>query len=894
MSRIFHGLFICISLFSFQKVWAVYTPVTLTGFKADVIANGIGTAVSSTTLAFDSAAATANYVLIAQNFQQTAASPLPTAPYYLPTTGTLTSAITSGLTYQLANYTGPNSLRLVGTSAPANTGILTFPLPNTLRGDVYILGSTGSGTATASVVITFTDNTTQAATSFVFNDWFTTTVPTAVGGFSRALRNTGAIDANAGPNGNPRFFEWKIPLLLANYTKTIKSITVTRTAGSAVTSVLNIMAVTVDHQTCLPTQNLAVSGAPTMTTANFTWTANTGSAGYEWAVTTSATPPAVGTNTAITNSANPTGLNNGTTYWFHVRNKCSGTSFSIWNTIQFQTVACPIVPAANITVTGTTTVTGSLSWTAVTGSGGYDVGHNTSSTVPPTTFASQTNTTYSATGLLPGTTYYFWVRNQCASPSLSLWTSKSFTTAACPVAGTPVITNNVPGSVTFNWPGTITPGVAGYRWAITTNATPLAYGSALWTNTPATTATSNTLIAGSTYFLHVTSNCTNTQSTYTALQFVNPFPPCAQPGSLTITGMNMHGADINWTPSANVVNGYQYALTTSATPPTTGLTLTMDTNFTATNLVGGQKYYFYVRTHCGSNLATPPVSNFSAWVIDSFTTPLTCMPASGANITNVTSNSANIQWTKYPGIYGYEYVINKNATPPPANFSGVAVNFNTLATASLLSGTSYYFHLRIRCDTFNYSPWSSTPFSTQSVCSSTPANPTLISITPTTATFNWAGVPGAQQYQYSVTTSNAPNPNSNTYSSQTQAKALSLMPNTPYWFHVRAYCSPDDLSGWESVPFSTVSVSVNSIGNSKDYSVIAYPNPVKDFLHIEVTGTMKGKGKAALYDLSGKMLKMIELNETTGEINMSDLAQGIYLLRYKDEESTATLRVQKL
>src|SRR5690606_39815901 len=60
--------------------------------------------------------------------------------------------------------------------------------------------------------------------------------------------------------------------------------------SSDLSSVLNIMAITVDHQTCLPPLNLASSGI-TMTTANFTWTAVSGATSYEYAVTTTATPP---------------------------------------------------------------------------------------------------------------------------------------------------------------------------------------------------------------------------------------------------------------------------------------------------------------------------------------------------------------------------------------------------------------------------------------------------------------------------------------------------------------------------------------------------------------------------------------------------------------------------
>lgn len=635
---------------------------------------------------------------------------------------------------------------------------------------------------------------------------------------------------------------------------------------------------------CTAPSNLTSSGI-TMTSANFNWNAVTGSQGYQYAITTTSTPPTTGTNHA-TNSFSATGLNNGTNYWFHVRNVCTASS-SQWVTLPFSTVACPAIPLSTVTVSNITTISANLSWTAITGSQGYEYSFGTNAT-PPTSGTTQSGTTYNATGLLPGTTYYFHVRNKCASPSNSVWTTRQFNTLPCPPAGAPTITSNTPGSVTFTWPGTSTPGVANYQWAVTTSAGV----PSTWNTTSATTATDNSLVAGSTYFIHVRSNCSNTQSTYTPLSFANPFPPCASPASTTISNVNMHGADITWSSSANVVNGYQYALTTSAIPPTTGLTLTTDTNFSAVNLVGGQKYYFYVRTHCGSNINN--VSNLSPWTVDSFTTPLTCLATISTNVTGITTSSANIQWTKYPGILGYEYVINTNATPPPASFTGAAITFHTLAAANLMSGTNYYFHIRVRCDSFNYSPWTSTAFNTPPVCNTAPSTPVLTAITPTTATFAWSAVSGAQQYQYSVSTNNVPNPNSNTFTSNNIAKVLGLNPNAPYFFHIRAYCSPNDLSEWETVPFSTVAVSVNSIASGDGYDVIVYPNPAKDLLNIEISGTTSGKAEVMLYDLTGKQLKQMTLQGATGQINISDLPQGVYLLRYRDEQNSSVLRVKKM
>ncbi|MBS1588859.1 MAG: T9SS type A sorting domain-containing protein [Bacteroidetes bacterium] len=864
--------------FAFQSK-ATFTPVSLTGFNADVVANGIGLPTTSTTIAYDSAGSTANYSLNSQDYQQTATSSLPT--YYLPTTRILSSLVTTGLTYQLAPYNANNSLRLIGTSGTTNTGTLTFPTPYNLIGDVYIIGSSGSGSSTASVTITFSDNTTQSGGTFVFNDWFNNT-PYAVGGFGRVGRSSGTLDASAGSGGNPRLYEMKITLALANYTKTIKSVTVTRTTGSATTSTLNIMAITVDHQSCLPVQNLVVSTVPTMTTAGFTWSAVSGATSYEYAIQTSATPPVTGTLIG-TNSLNATGLNNGTTYYLFVRARCSGTTTSIWNSIQFSTVACPTVTASTITTSNITTVSATMNWTAVSGSAGYEWAVSTSATPPTSGTATSTNTV-NLSGLNPGTLYYFYIRNNCTSPSNSLWTSKTFTTLACPVAGTPTISVNTPGTVTYSWPGSTIPGIASYQYVVTTStATPT-----VWNTTNNLTATDNTLIPGTTYYIHVRSNCNTSQSTYTPLQFINPFPPCATTAPFTFSGVNMHGANITWKSSPNVVQGYQYVLKTTPATPTTG-TATTDTFYVATGLVGGQKYYVFSRTLCGQNLNN--VVNYSVWSMDSFTTPTTCVPTANPIASNITGSSATLSWTNYSGIYSFEYILDKNSATPSPSISGVAVNYNSLVATNLFSGTNYYFHLRVRCDTVNYSPWVTIPFTTSTVCTSTDV-PSIIEMKATTAKFGWSPVAGAIQYQYSVTAT--PNPVwSNTYTPTNNVKVFNLQPNSSYYFHVRSFCSQSDTSSWQTINFSTYQVSASNISYNKDFEVIVYPNPVNETLNIELSGKIHGMTKMQLYDMSGKILRSIDMPVEHAELYLGDLAQGMYLLKYHDDKNSGILKVHK-
>jgi GEVED domain/Secretion system C-terminal sorting domain len=77
------------------------------------------------------------------------------------------------------------------------------------------------------------------------------------------------------------------------------------------------------------------ASAVTQTTATISWAAVAGATGYEWAVTTSATPPASGTTTALI-SINVTALTAATNYFAHIRTKC-GAAFSGWSTFSFFT-----------------------------------------------------------------------------------------------------------------------------------------------------------------------------------------------------------------------------------------------------------------------------------------------------------------------------------------------------------------------------------------------------------------------------------------------------------------------------------------------------------------------------------------------------------------------------
>src|SRR5690606_6215054 len=79
------------------------------------------------------------------------------------------------------------------------------------------------------------------------------------------------------------------------------------------------------------------------------------------------------------------------------------------------TILSPCASPTNVTASGVGPTTANIAWTAATPSVGYQYVLNTSPTAPTGPGTPISGTTYKPTGLTPGTTYYFHIRNLCNS-----------------------------------------------------------------------------------------------------------------------------------------------------------------------------------------------------------------------------------------------------------------------------------------------------------------------------------------------------------------------------------------------------------------------------------------------------------------------------------------------
>lgn len=264
--------------------------------------------------------------------------------------------------------------------------------------------------------------------------------------------------------------------------------------------------------------------------------------------------------------------------------------------------------------------------------------------------------------------------------------------------------------------------------------------------------------------------------------------PCTTPTGLAASGITGTGANLSWNTVSGAA-GYEYAVNTSATPPTGAGTATTATTYSPPSLTPGTTYYLHVRTNCGSN--------FSNWATYSFTT--LCTAPTGLAATGVTTTGANLSWNAITGVTGFEYAVNTSATPPA---SGTATTGTTYNPSTLTGATAYYLHVRTQCNATTFSAWTSLPFTTQSAACNAPTGLTATGITLTGATLNWNTVATATGYEYAITTTATPPPAGSPIAVTTYTSS-SLTPGTTYYAHVRSQCSPVVFSIWTTITFVT-------------------------------------------------------------------------------------------
>jgi len=309
-------------------------------------------------------------------------------------------------------------------------------------------------------------------------------------------------------------------------------------------------------------------------------------------------------------------------------------------------------------------------------------------------------------------------------------------------------------------------------------------------------------------------------------------PLCVEPTGALASSVTDSSANIAW----NVTTGnYQYVLDQVPTDPAGAGTVIATNSFNPTLLAPSTVYYFHVRTDCGGT--------FSIWTTVSFTTLAT--PPSNDNCANATALTAGGVFSAYPAAVTLAGASNSN---PPA------------PGCASFSGNDVWYAVTI------------------------PASGTLTVETNNDGTGNfdtgmavYSGACGSLVFVECDDDDSADGNYSMINLARTPGEVLYV--NT--WRYGGGAAITYQISAYDA-SLSAGSFDVNSFK--------AYPNPVKNVLNLSYSTEISS---VEVYNMLGQKVMTKTLNVAQGQIDMSNLNAGNYIVKVTADGLTKTIKVVK-
>ena len=84
-----------------------------------------------------------------------------------------------------------------------------------------------------------------------------------------------------------------------------------------------------------------------------------------------------------------------------------------------------------------------------------------------------------------------------------------------------------------------------------------------------------------------------------------------------------------------------------------------------------------------------------------------------------------------------------------------------------------------------------------------------------------------------------------------------------------------------------------STEGAADFNLVATPNPVKNKISLKAFGKPGNNAYVLVMDMGGRTLQRINITAETTDIDMSTLANGIYIMKYTDASRTQMIKISK-
>ena len=473
--------------------------------------------------------------------------------------------------------------------------------------------------------------------------------------------------------------QWEVLQLPSGSVPTSTSVgTMVTTSSYAVTGTANSIVSVYVRSVCSPTMSSSWSSPVTVTipslcaaptllsvsnvtssSANLSWTNNSNSTSWQYAVQLSSLTTTPNTGSITNNVANnlASGLLPGTAYKFYVRTDCGNGVYGAWSSAySFTTLGAPL----------TTPICGGT----FLDNGGLNAfyNNNTDSTVTITPTNPGEVVTVTFTAFDTETSWdglYVYNGNSTTAPQIS--------------SGNPA--GSVPGGLPGAFWGTTIPG-------------------------PFTSTSAD----GSLTFRFRSDPSVN-RAGWSANVTCGPPPTCPAPTQLVVSGNTFTSASINWLETGTATQWEIIVLpATSPAPSNTAVGTLVNTvsTFLASNLTVGTAYKAYIRSVCSP-------TDSSTWSNVSFST-LSCANPTTFSVTNISASSAVINFSNATGS-PIEVLLIPSGTPAPTyNNSGVVLTSSFYNASGLTCATAYTVYTRTTCNGATTTAWTSGITFTTTTC----------------------------------------------------------------------------------------------------------------------------------------------------------------------------------
>ena len=504
----------------------------------------------------------------------------------------------------------------------------------------------------------------------------------------------------------------------------------------------------------------------------------------------------------------------------------------------------------------------SLSWVEYGTANAWNIEYGPAGFTPGagTTVGASTNP-FTVTGLDPATTYEFYIQADCGGGDVSEWNlTSAYATTECLTLTTFPYTEDfesTTGSLPDCWSNINISGST--SWEATTNAgynlSSAHSGSKAAFFYQSGRDNSSELISP-TFDLTTLTNPTIT------FWYANP-DWGGDVDALTI--YYKAAASDSWTQLATYTSGQSWTFDSLALPSPSA----------------EYQLKFYAYSNYGYGIGVDDITIFDA---DGGDTPATCDTPTGLATSNISQTGATVTWTAgAASAWNVQY----KAASASAWSNSIPVTAATYTFSGLTASTQYNVRVQADCGNNLVSDWATVNFTTLDETVETCPQPTNFhaeDITKNSVTLAWdqaAGTATEWEINYKKTTESTWTNISVTTNPYT---ITNLDANTAYEANIVAHCS----NGINSDPTANINFTtlVDGINDYILNDTKLFPNPTTNTITIQNNNVVMTE--VAIYDVYGKLLRTVSVNDNTAVVNVADFANGMYFARIISENGMTT------